>query len=126
MARKPTYAELESRHSQMERERTLYLQSIQDLAHDACQYIGTRKLADGQSYTYKVSRPTGAMGGILYITYRCDGQSPSTTVTWLEESYQTMQANQRLGVAESWEGEYIGKAQRYAWQCQRNQDNVVS
>lgn len=37
------------------------------------------------SYTARVIRPTSACGGIVLITYRCDGQADYTTAYYLDQ-----------------------------------------
>lgn len=116
-----TRDQLIERNSQLESEHNLYLQAVQDLAHDDCQHIGTVR-SKGESYTYKVSRPCGAMGGILYITYRCDGQTPSTHISWVEDSYRQLQERIRWGLSDSPDIAMIPKAQQWAWAEQHKAD----
>ena len=82
-----TKADLQTRMRQTEKERDLYMLALHDTINAKVEQFGHYKVND-ERYVFTASRLDAACGGLFMISFSCNGQSVSTSVSYLDDAYQ--------------------------------------
>ena len=76
----------------LERQNVLLLQGLADFAGGVTTYLGSKRIGQ-ERYTFHCSRLDLPSGGLFFVVFKCEGQRPECTVSYLEETIEDIRAN---------------------------------
>lgn len=92
MPRKLSRVQLDERLRTLEKDNTLLLQGLNDLAAGEVNWFSRfGRDGNGGRYSFGCSRLDGANGGLFFVKFEHDGQTPYTTVQLLDDEYAWLQ-----------------------------------
>src|SRR5262245_2863528 len=81
-----TKEQLRSECERLSTQVTLHAIALQCLLNKEVDCTERCKMRDGTRYTLRLIRATGPHGGILAVTFHCEGQDDHTSVYYLEDT----------------------------------------